>query len=151
MDALQQKIITLQERVDALYSLVEHTHQMVSTSFVQAETTDSPDQVDPAQPPSQRPLTPIAPHRAIALNSELTHKDVLPDDEQSSWEQFSDYHGQDQSLSPDLQIRRLTAQVTAAYNRIAALEEQLLARRNKDSSSDTDGIPGSSTWSRTRS
>ncbi len=32
-------------------------------------------------------------------------------------------------ISPDLQVQRLTAQLTAAYNRIAALEEQLLARR----------------------
>ncbi len=32
-------------------------------------------------------------------------------------------------MSPELQIQRLTAQLTAAYNRIAALEEQLLARR----------------------
>jgi chromosome segregation ATPase len=32
-------------------------------------------------------------------------------------------------MSPELQIQRLTAQLTAAYNRIAALEEQLLSRR----------------------
>jgi hypothetical protein len=32
-------------------------------------------------------------------------------------------------MSPELQIQRLTAQLTAAYNRIAALEEQLLAQR----------------------
>jgi hypothetical protein len=35
----------------------------------------------------------------------------------------------DRVLSPELQIQRLTAQLTAAYNRIAALEEQLLSRR----------------------
>jgi hypothetical protein len=35
----------------------------------------------------------------------------------------------EQSLTPETQIRRLTAQLTAAYNRIAALEEQLLAVR----------------------
>jgi len=33
------------------------------------------------------------------------------------------------NISTELQIQRLTAQLTAAYNRIAALEEQLLARR----------------------
>ena len=33
----------------------------------------------------------------------------------------------ERSLAPETQIRRLTAQLTAAYNRIAALEEQLLA------------------------
>jgi hypothetical protein len=35
----------------------------------------------------------------------------------------------EQDLSPQIQIQRLTAQLTAAYNRIAALEEQLLAKR----------------------
>jgi hypothetical protein len=37
----------------------------------------------------------------------------------------------EQDLSPQIQIQRLTAQLTAAYNRIAALEEQLLAKRWK--------------------
>ena len=45
-------------------------------------------------------------------------------------ERLLDYNTDERSLSPDLQIRRLTAQVTAAYNRIAALEEQLLAQRS---------------------
>lgn len=35
----------------------------------------------------------------------------------------------DQELAGDLQLQRLTAQLTAAYNRIAALEEQLLSAR----------------------
>jgi hypothetical protein len=35
----------------------------------------------------------------------------------------------DQDLAGDLQLQRLTAQLTAAYNRIAALEEQLLSAR----------------------
>jgi hypothetical protein len=40
-------------------------------------------------------------------------------------------HQSEQDLSPQVQIQRLTAQLTAAYNRIAALEEQLLANRCK--------------------
>lgn len=35
----------------------------------------------------------------------------------------------EKTMSPELQIQRLTAQLTAAYNRIASLEEQLLSRR----------------------
>jgi hypothetical protein len=35
----------------------------------------------------------------------------------------------DKLLTPEIQIQRLTAQLTAAYNRIAALEEQLLLKR----------------------
>jgi hypothetical protein len=37
----------------------------------------------------------------------------------------------EQDLDPRIQIQRLTAQLTVAYNRIAALEEQLLAKRRK--------------------
>ncbi|NEP07517.1 MAG: hypothetical protein F6K34_23605 [Okeania sp. SIO4D6] len=37
----------------------------------------------------------------------------------------------DGELTSEIQIQRLTAQLTAAYNRIAALEEQLLSRRIK--------------------
>ncbi|MGK7918355.1 MAG: hypothetical protein AB4038_22945 [Prochloraceae cyanobacterium] len=60
------------------------------------------------------------------LNSVMEHKDILLDG--SNWE--NDINPQSEhTLSPDIQIRRLTAQLTAAYNRIAALEEQLLARR----------------------
>ncbi|MEN9203413.1 MAG: hypothetical protein Q6K80_07005 [Thermostichus sp. DG_1_6_bins_120] len=36
-----------------------------------------------------------------------------------------------QDLAPEAQVQRLSAQLTAAYNRIAALEEQLLAQRLK--------------------
>ncbi|MCF2971449.1 hypothetical protein L1047_09610 [Synechococcus sp. Nb3U1] len=32
-------------------------------------------------------------------------------------------------IAPEAQVQRLSAQLTAAYNRIAALEEQLLAQR----------------------
>ena len=53
------------------------------------------------------------------------HKDILMDsvyvDPETS--------GDDTVLSAEVQIQRLTAQLTAAYNRIAALEEQLLATR----------------------
>ncbi len=37
----------------------------------------------------------------------------------------------EQDLSPQIQIQRLIAQLTAAYNRIAALEEQLLSKHWK--------------------
>ena len=48
----------------------------------------------------------------------MEHKDILVDG--SGWEGDAN-----EGLSPDTQIRRLTAQLTAAYNRIATLEEQL--------------------------
>ena len=56
----------------------------------------------------------------------MEHKDILLDG--NGGESNANQKGE-QELSPDIQIRRLTAQLTAAYNRIAALEEQLLACR----------------------
>lgn len=55
----------------------------------------------------------------------MEHKDVLvdvrfPDTDQQSGDRF---------LSPEVQVQRLTAQLTAAHNRIAALEDQLLSKR----------------------
>jgi hypothetical protein len=55
----------------------------------------------------------------------LVHHDVLVDGNGMELEQ----HLQHTDLSPQVQVQRLTAQLTAAYSRIAALEEQLLAKR----------------------
>lgn len=54
----------------------------------------------------------------------MEHKDVLTDGI------YLDMHRQSgDNITPEIQIQRLTAQLTAAYNRIAALEEQLLRER----------------------
>ncbi|NES66594.1 MAG: hypothetical protein F6K24_15710, partial [Okeania sp. SIO2D1] len=58
---------------------------------------------------------------------ELEHKDVLVDDDYMN----QGSQNMDGELTSEIQIQRLTAQLTAAYNRIAALEEQLLSRRIK--------------------
>jgi hypothetical protein len=56
----------------------------------------------------------------------MEHKDVLLDGNSD----FTNSHqNSEKTISADIQVQRLTAQLTAAYNRIAALEEQLLARR----------------------
>ena len=60
-----------------------------------------------------------------AFEEEMEHKDVLSDFTFME----SDSHSGERSLAPEVQIQRLTAQLTAAYNRIAALEEQLLSKR----------------------
>jgi uncharacterized coiled-coil protein SlyX len=61
-----------------------------------------------------------------AYSSRMSHKDVIDDGEDSALE----HHGSTQIIMPpEMQVQRLTAQLTAAYSRIAALEEQLLSRR----------------------
>ncbi len=56
----------------------------------------------------------------------MSHKDVLDDSDDSALPSNSE--GQ-LIMPPEMQVQRLTAQLTAAYSRIAALEEQLLSRR----------------------
>lgn len=58
------------------------------------------------------------------LDEQMEHKDVLVDVRPETEQQRGD-----RLLSPEVQVQRLTAQLTAAYNRIATLEEQLLSRR----------------------
>ncbi|WP_287130203.1 hypothetical protein [Candidatus Cyanaurora vandensis] len=67
----------------------------------------------------------IKPHRP-SLNTVMTaSKDILEEEPP-----VYTFGVNGRPLSPEAQIQRLTAQLTAAYNRIAALEEQLLNKRN---------------------
>lgn len=63
------------------------------------------------------------------------HKDILADDE-SLHHSFVDYSNSSNNvnISCEEQVNRLTAQLTAAYARIACLEEQLLSARIQDKS-----------------
>ncbi|UFP94032.1 hypothetical protein [Gloeobacter morelensis] len=95
---------SLQEKVDGLYGKLEQ---------LQAALETLPEQM------------------IIALKSNSTPgpvaiKDVLPEEEMTSRPPSAN----GKMLSPEAQIQRLTAQLTAAYNRIAALEDQLMARRS---------------------
>jgi hypothetical protein len=55
----------------------------------------------------------------------LVHHDVLRNEDHLE----DMIQGDTPLMTEDIQIQRLTAQLTAAYNRIAALEEQLVANR----------------------
>ena len=61
------------------------------------------------------------------FDPDLEHKDVLVDDNYLN-ESSKNIDGE---FASDIQIQRLTAQLTAAYNRIASLEEQLISKRIK--------------------
>ncbi len=60
--------------------------------------------------------------KLLAPNQEL-HRDVLPDRASLETDRSE--------ISLEWQVRRLTAQLTTAYNRIAALEEELMHRRHR--------------------
>lgn len=122
MEPLQKQVNILTNKVDALYQVVDQLSGKMSDALSECRLT-------PAQGTSN----------SLGINTTgrysnqsngiarpmMEHKDVLIDSNEL------DNHIQtgEKDLAPEIQIRRLTAQLTAAYNRIAALEEQLIARR----------------------
>ena len=125
MDALQVQISELHQKIDQLHKLVERISSQVN-SLTEEQKHHAENQAY-----SLSVISPLKSNSSAHYSEEenpLTHKDVLVDDRNNQNNAIS---AKEQDLSPDIQIRRLTAQLTAAYNRIAALEEQLLARRIK--------------------
>jgi hypothetical protein len=64
--------------------------------------------------------------------SPLQHKDVLFDETSP----LEGHPTQDGTITPEVQVHRLTAQLTVAYKRIAQLEEQLLSRQGTHNGSE---------------
>ncbi len=117
MDIGSEKVAHLSNRVDTLHQLLEQIDCKVSDLLVRQDS-------DGSQP--KFGVSP--PERMVAngLDEAFDHKDILNDEPHFGIDQLTG----NQSLSPEIQVQRLTAQLTAAYNRIAALEEQLLAHRS---------------------
>ncbi|MBD2464097.1 hypothetical protein H6G89_24140 [Oscillatoria sp. FACHB-1407] len=120
MDSLQEQITILNIKVDALYQLIEQVSEKATSILTEVQSD------------STTGNTPLVSGNTLGrsysrggYDAAMEHKDVLSDAGYSD----GDSHSGERTLSPEVQIQRLTAQLTAAYNRIAALEEQLLARR----------------------
>jgi len=123
MDAVQQQIVALSHKVDALYQLVEPLSRQISEVVSQTEQSSSTNSDYSYSATNSRPHNY---QNQSFLKSVMEHKDILSD---NNSEINASYQNSENSLSAEIQVQRLTAQLTAAYNRIAALEEQLLARR----------------------
>ena len=129
MDGLQQQINELNYKFNQLHQMVEQVSQQISTIAKPSEVSanihkksfDCVSHPIPSPSPNTEPSTTNKP-----LKLGMKHKDILSDDRDN--QSIISPEGEI-ILSRDLQVRRLTAQLTAAYNRIAALEEQLLAYR----------------------
>ena len=119
MDALTQQVVALSNKVDALYEIIRQLTGKLSEHLPDEVSSDCSGSESPREYRLQ--VSPSKSHGGTSLE----HKDVLMDDEYIE----TSYHSREPTLTADLQIQRLTAQLTAAYNRIAALEEQLLAKR----------------------
>lgn len=123
MEQLQHQVLSLSDKLDELYEAVEQLDSKISQALAECNLAKAYQGADPDQKVSDGSNYELK--DSIGFNSELEHKDVLVDDIYLD----GNLEGGDKHLTPDIQIQRLTAQLTAAYNRIAALEEQLLLKR----------------------
>lgn len=123
MDSIQEQVGTLTSKVDALHQMLDQVNLQVTQILNQGH---SGVESDTSSNRGQFPEEMIGATRS-ALDSVMEHKDILLDNNSYM---TVERHNSEQELSPEVQIQRLTAQLTAAYNRIAALEEQLLASRH---------------------
>ncbi|HLO52095.1 MAG TPA: hypothetical protein VK211_27085 [Kamptonema sp.] len=122
MEAIRQQITALSHKVDSLYKIIEQLNDKLTESACEPKLTEHHGTERARFGLTERMSSY---HSYSSIDPVLEHKDVLLDDH------FSDKNFQslEKELTADIQIQRLTAQLTAAYNRIAALEEQLLAKR----------------------
>lgn len=151
MESIQQQISALTHKVDRIYQIVGRLQQQVDLDLAAQigngeETSikhpfnreDSP-RVNGSNRRSRQDSNGYNTngYTDLANSSNYHHEagewiiaqqDILID---SSGVEISHHQIKEQDLAPQVQIQRLTAQLTAAYNRIAALEEQLLAKRWK--------------------
>ncbi|MDJ0553923.1 MAG: hypothetical protein QNJ68_05705 [Microcoleaceae cyanobacterium MO_207.B10] len=126
MELIEEQIIALSNKVEATYSIIEQLNHKISTYILEKETnqfslTDTSSELLELTQVNQRR------QKYNCFDPELEHKDVLVDDNYLN----KSSQNIDGELTTEIQIQRLTAQLTAAYNRIAALEEQLLSIRIK--------------------
>lgn len=120
MEPIQEQVTLLTQKVDALHQVIDQVNSRVSEILSTSQSQPESAILDDTH--HSRVVSSKGFQRGEAL---LVHKDILMDSAYIDPETSGD----DTVLSPEVQIQRLTAQLTAAYNRIAALEEQLLASR----------------------
>lgn len=121
MEPLEKQVITLSYKVDALYQVIDELSGKVSDALIECRLASTQGTNGLGLDGARRYSAQGNSH----FKSAMEHKDVIADNN------GLDTHRQsgEKKLTPEIQIQRLTAQLTAAYNRIAALEEQLLATR----------------------
>jgi hypothetical protein len=148
MESIQQQISILARKVDRVYQIIDrlnqHVFETLDPQIISGEETSikHPLNREESSNGDARQMSPDSNYRSNRYADlpsgagyrrdtpewAIAQQDILID---SSGVEISHHQIKEQDLSPQVQIQRLTAQLTAAYNRIAALEEQLLAKRWK--------------------
>ncbi len=125
MDELHQQVATLDRKLDSLYQAIESLTQRIALEEA-SHNGNSGSASSGSTPSKSRDLTYHNGFNSdLVYGSEEDYKELILDD---SNPESANPTGSRQ-LTPEIQIQRLMAQLTAAYNRIADLEEQLLSRR----------------------
>ncbi|QDZ39860.1 hypothetical protein FRE64_07840 [Euhalothece natronophila Z-M001] len=119
MDRLENHITALEQKIDRLYAVVEHLSNRIDTDMQMQHSKENASENATIENSSEENS-----HRGFS--GMMGHKDVLVDDDTNTSRNTA---SDGEAVSPEIQIRRLNTQLAAAYNRIAALEEQLLAQR----------------------
>lgn len=130
IDVVQKQVQDLSAKVDSLHGLVEQLAEQVSAiAIAQGSATKAATKSngvsDGGLEPGTVDLPPVVSAARTSMDMTMSHKDILDDENYLEGDKLSGTS----SLSPEIQIQRLTAQLTAAYNRMAVLEEQILACR----------------------
>ncbi|PZV11888.1 MAG: hypothetical protein DCF22_13495 [Leptolyngbya sp.] len=120
MDTLQKQLSVLSHKVDGLYQLIEQLSDRVGEVVSECQ---KPDQANHSG--SETTLGQRSYRIQSYFESTMEHKDVLIDQDSLD----ASFQLSEHQVSPEIQIQRLTAQLTAAYSRMAALEDQLVAKR----------------------
>jgi uncharacterized coiled-coil protein SlyX len=112
---------TLQEQLTAVNAKIEAMHQKIEVIGTQVAELLTSTRLGSESRTDGHSFSTPTPVSSVPV---ATHRDVLEEEDHMA---LNEARGK--SMSQELQMQRLMAQLTAAYNRIAALEEQLLAQR----------------------
>jgi hypothetical protein len=122
MEPLQKQILNLSQKVDDLYQVIEKLDSKLSQGLDDCFLEQKQSKNNYVE---NQEIEHYKVKGRFSFKSDLEHKDILID---GIYQDMNPQAG-DKQITPEIQIQRLTAQLTAAYNRIAALEEQLLRER----------------------
>ena len=124
-DTLRSQVVELGRKVDKLCTLVDRLNTRFPDSA--SENLDCSTDLSPnSREEAQFGILEGSRRRDSSASGDMGHKDILLEGSNS---RDSIYQAGEVNIAPEIQVQRLTAQLTAAYNRIAALEEQLLSFR----------------------
>lgn len=121
---LREEVKALSDKIELLYLMMEELNHRFSSSVI---ASSSPELSPHSHDFSQKNLEFHSPQMTYShLDPSQEYQEFILHEEE--WKPNL-FNRSEPESKKDVQIQRLTAQLTAAYNRIAALEEQLLAQR----------------------